>query len=669
MNAPEPPLGERRRQRPFDLDDKSYTPQMWIDDLESLHRSGVCPVPFPNPLHHVAGSGRTDVLEVMLANGGDVNASDGEGCTLLQDAALMGRTGVVQALLAAGADVNRRCRVKDMSALDFAVVRGHADITEAILEHGVDTNASGANGNTPLHHAAAAGVSEMVTLLCVKGASPNTLNRRGRTPLQLAAVLGHSATIQALLASGADGNARNELDGMTALEHAVSGDHVDAATAIMEYGVDVNASGANSDGRTPLHIAAILGRTEMASLLCRKGANVNASSSLGKTPLFVAASSGRMGAVQVLLAAGADTSLRCSVRSMSALDIVVSTGHVDIARAIIDHGADVNAAGPDGRTPLHYAVAEGTLEMVRLLTSKGAEIDKVDGQRRTPLNIATMHGDTDTLRVVLAAGADVTLRCNIGFSPLDCAASQGHVSNVLVLIEHGADVNTSGSRGVTTLHVAALFNRPETIDVLVEAGAEVDRDADGGGTPLHFAAKSSSPAAVRALLQHGACVSKQSQSGETPLLGAAAMAGTLGTAEVVDLLLRRGANEKAITIDGRTVAGMVGSRVEEPDRVVEEIERARKLLANAPADRAWRRRGFLVMCRARYIGDRGHPAHRGDETHGSVAKRTRSHTELARGGAGGWVRAASMLIGVGTDRISLMGNGANLIIETIVGYL
>lgn len=89
------------------------------------------------------------------------------------------------------------------------------------------------------------------------------------------------------------------------------------------------------------------------------------------------------------------------------------------------------------------------------------------------------------------------------------------------------------------------------------------------------------------------------------------------------------------------------------------------LLANAPADKAWRRRCFLVLCRARYPSGRVLLRQVG---YHMIAKRTRSRSEVSRAEVE-WAGGASMLMGAGTDVISLMGDGADVIFEVIVTFL
>ena len=67
---------------------------------------------------------------------------------------------------------------------------------------------------------------------------------------------------------------------------------------------------------------------------------------------------------------------------------------------------------------------------------------------------------------------------------------------------------------------------------------------------------------------------------------------------MVDLLLRSGADEDITNINDNIAYMVAGIEVEEMDRVDEDFNGVERLLLNAPFDRAWRRRGYLVLCRA-----------------------------------------------------------------------
>eukprot|EP00752_Nemacystus_decipiens_P005208 g4727.t1 len=516
--------------------------------------------------------------------------------------------------------------------------------------------------------AAARGRADVVRFLVGKGYCPDVSCPFGHTPLRLAAMGGHLAVVRALLDAGADVSLRCARY-FSALECALSGGHLDVASVLIDYGADVNAPIVN--GITSLHRAALGDEAEHASLLLANGADVDALDDLDRTPLRFAVMGNHVAVARVLLDAGADASVRCAEYS-SSLDLAIILGHVDVATLLIEHGADVDADPIDCcNTPLHHAATHGEAGTASLLLTKGAAVNAVEEYGSTPLSLAAGEGHAATTQVLLAAGADVTIRrFDNGMSALDRAAKRGHVGVLRSMIEHGVDVNAADGTGVTATHIAAMCDKAEAINVLAEAGAKMDlKTEEHGFTPLHFAAFTNYPAAVLALSKHDAPVSARDAVERAPLHYAAAKAGVLGAAEVVDLLLRLGADENAIDRDGQTPADMVGSSMGGEDSVAEEVERVRQLLLNAPADRAWRRRGFLVLCRAHYPSGKVQLQQAGSHAHDAgMSKRTRSRPGLSRAERE-WAGVASMLMGAGSDSISLMGDGADVIFQTVVGYL
>lgn len=146
---------------------------------------------------------------------------------------------------------------------------------------------------------------------------------------------------------------------------------------------------------------------------------------------------------------------------------------------------------------------------------------------------------------------------------------------------------------------AALGNDTEAIEFLVEAGASIDARHGLGHTPLHNAGGNLNVKALRGPLTRVADVNPQSLGNQMALHLAARKSRGKGCAEVVDLLLRSGADEMIVDNNNKVAPDMVDQRHGYMTPLAEEeIERVRNMLANAPADRAWRRRGFMVLCRA-----------------------------------------------------------------------
>lgn len=424
----------------------------------------------------------------------------------------------------------------------------------------------------------------------------------------------------------------------------------------------------------PVAFAAEFGRVDVVEAMLDKGGgryDRDGADSKGYTPIHVAAAKGRAAVVTFLLAAGADAA-RPNDRGLSPLDLAVGLGKVDAVKAFIEHGADllsVKHVG-NGETALHLAAGNGQAEVVSLLCRVGGvDANAVNGDGWTPLHMATLKGEPGTVRALLAAGADAGLVCG-NVSPIGLAATRGHEDVLRAILQHVDDVNsTCTADGQAALHVAAYQSNPWVFEILIGAGAIVDRRDFHGDTPLCIAASHSCPAAVTVLLNHGANVGTKGNAGHAALHMAAAKAGTAETATVVDLLLRWGADENSAADDGRTPADVIGSVVEEQDSIAEDVARVRELLANAPADRSWRRRGFLVLCRAHYPGGRVRLRLECERRDG-VVKRTRSSGRAEQSRAeDDWAGVASMLMGVGSDPVSLMGDGADIIFETIVGFL
>jgi len=279
---------------------------------------------------------------------------------------------------------------------------------------------------TDLHSAASAGDVESVRELLKKGVDPNAKNKYGWTPLHEAASEGHVDVVKLLLEHGADPNAKNE-GGWTPLHVAAYRGHVDVARLLLQYGVDPNVQ--NERGRTPLHVAAIRGRVDVVRFLLEHGANPNARDKDSMTPLHL------MSDYYEFLSL---------LTSYGDMDEVLKYGnpqpprwvpfHVEVAKLLLEHGADLNAKNKYGWTPLHYAALNGRVDIVATLLEHGADPNVQDKFGRTPLHLAASEGRVDVVRLLLERGADPTVKDKDGDTPLDIARRRGH-REVVSLIE------------------------------------------------------------------------------------------------------------------------------------------------------------------------------------------------------------------------------------------
>lgn len=238
----------------------------------------------------------------------------------------------------------------------------------------------------------------------------------------------------------------------------------------------------------------------------------------------------------------------------------VREGGVDSVRSILDKGGDVNASGPDGTTPLHWAAHLGSDSIVKLLLDAKAAADAPNRYGVRPLLLASESGSATVIRLLLDGGADPNAANPAGETPLMLASRSGSIESVRLLLAKRADVNAREAlRGQTALMWAAAEGHQPVIEALIAAGAEVSAVARGPQarvagrdiyfkptrsnrldefTPLLFAVQQGHIGAARALLRHGAWVNESAPDGTSALVLAIAN----GHYELASILLDEGAD-------------------------------------------------------------------------------------------------------------------------------
>lgn len=151
-------------------------------------------------------------------------------------------------------------------------------------------------------------------------------------------------------------------------------------------------------------------------------------------------------------------------------------GDLQALRALLEGGADPGVALGDGLTALHIAAEEGNVDMARLLLDAGADAEaKTRIGSYTPLHLAAGSAHLDVVEVLLRAGADVAGETtNSGATPLHLAARAMAGERVVrALLEHGAAVNAvESAAGQTPLMFAASYGRVGSVRQLLRHGAD-----------------------------------------------------------------------------------------------------------------------------------------------------------------------------------------------------
>ncbi|XP_028135453.1 serine/threonine-protein phosphatase 6 regulatory ankyrin repeat subunit C-like isoform X1 [Diabrotica virgifera virgifera] len=324
-----------------------------------------------------------------------------------------------------------------------------------------------------------------------------------------------------------------------------------------------------TQGLMPLHYAVWQRYYEATQLLLTRGGDVNATDECGYSPLHLSAEHGYTEVVRLLLASGSKVDYRenteeefpRTTKCDEPLRLAIRNKHMEIARMLLEHGADPNkryffgseinlvtdldflqllltfGANPDSRdrsglTPLMKAVRQPQgMEAVLLLLKFGADVNAIADERhdyRTVLHYAVLSGNYEIVNLIIKQGAKLNYdeEYDLGKpSPLDLAILKGDPKVVELLIKSGADVNCSSPIIGSPLHVACADNIPnrfEIMTMLLEAGAdpnlkvysdEFDRNSQLRPVLVEYLASNERPSVevVHLLLRYGARVVMKTQ--------------------------------------------------------------------------------------------------------------------------------------------------------------
>ena len=448
--------------------------------------------------------GNIDVICVLLNAGANPHIADNDGNTCLHDA-VDGDCNkeVLQAIISQDANINATDK-DNVTALMIASWNGNVDAINVLLNAGADPHIADANGYTCLHNAVSGDCSkEVLQEIISHNANINATNKNNVTALMIACWNGNEEAINVLLSAGADPHIA-DANGYKCLHSAVIGDYSkDILQIIIHQGSDVNAE-------SKINSPAIL------------GAGVNAVNKGNVTALMLACGKGNAGAVQVLLNAGANPNIMDCAGDACLHYTVDGECSIRGPEEYIDHCSDVNATNIKKQSSLILVCATGNAYALSVLLNWMADPNLLDTGRDTlHCNPVHSHISEECLQAVVDLGAEIdlyTVKDDTVSDQLRTCTS-GHRESMNLLLQEGADTNINVF-GDTCLHrtlhreYLSLEYDHETLQMLLDHGAPVNATNKNNQTAYMLASHQGNIDAICALLNAGANPSIISTDGD-----------------------------------------------------------------------------------------------------------------------------------------------------------
>ena len=410
------------------------------------------------PLHWGCIGGHEEIVRTILkqAKSDDskscpfskyINRGNAAGYTPFMETAGRNHLAVAKVLLNFGADyVTPRIRKEPPSAtaLHDACWNGSREVVTHLLEVAFQDldkerfsqfiNARDGLGKTPLHNAAQMGRPRIVELLLSNyQADYSTWNKQHFTPLHAASMNGRIEVVTVLLGCASQDKDQNRFTsfvdhkniwGNTVLWDACKEDRPKVVRMLLERGADYTIAGERNI--TPLHMACRQGCLNAATTLLDFASKnpdqahfnstfLNCKGKRNKTPLMDACMTGHGQIARLLLEHGADYTLGDTV-DFTALHYAAYQNRVDCARVLLEHAARdcgkgpfetfLNQQGGDKlRSALHDVARLGYNKVAKIILEYTPAYDTLDTEQKTPLHYAVEGGNKELARdlVVYAA--------------------------------------------------------------------------------------------------------------------------------------------------------------------------------------------------------------------------------------------------------------------------
>ncbi|EWC47693.1 hypothetical protein DRE_02893 [Drechslerella stenobrocha 248] len=483
-------------------------------------------------LHVAASVGFAQLVSALMKNGyaAERDINDTLFNTPLHLAAFLGRPNIVEVLLNSGANLDEGQQGGHSTPLAMAAFNGHCKVMVKLLNRGANPNSLSQEGPV-INDAIGSGNMEAVRLLVEHGA----LLRHDAdedsdipAPLALSALLSDLTMFTYLLDACADKIPPEEYS--KALICSATAGRIEVTKRLLEFRHPQSAF------QETLVAAAEEGNWDIIELVLETCGGLNCDEIFKEAAVGVEQQDRILSVIWNYTRGGISTETLNDSLYLATDNEKEST----VKLLLGEFRANPNATGEDYGNALSAAAFDGTIDIVRALLDHGADVNSIHGWA---LQTAAAQGHLEVVELLVERGADVNARIDEAkFEPstaLQAACVVGKTAIVSHLLKNGADPNLGGGPDTCPIIAACQGGEAEILNMLIDAGAIIERIGGPAlSTPLICAAATLYVDSTQRLLEMGANINAVDDFGDSALL----VAASFGDAQLTAFLLEKGAD-------------------------------------------------------------------------------------------------------------------------------
>ncbi|KAK7185141.1 hypothetical protein DPSP01_000745 [Paraphaeosphaeria sporulosa] len=350
-------------------------------------------------IFHAVKGEQYATLKWLLENNANVHAVDKNGFTALHIAAQESDLEATKLLVEKGANVNARSSERLTPLLCIVDSQG-LNVLRYLHEKGADIEAADNDLDCIAHKAARKGDGAVLLWKAAHdlGCNITASGKRGNTPAHVAAESGSIAILKHLVEENIDIRTSANIDGYTPLMLAARAGKADAVRFLLENGCTHDI--VDTNGTTLVELAIRWGDPSVMQVLQDFGAKFDSvdPSSDKPHPVWHAIQEGQYASVKQVLENGLDPNY--THRGISLLQCAIEAGNTDVARLLMDAGANARKADPHGWSPLHSAAFSGDVGALLLALGRAKDRSPKDEYGWTPLDVAAFYRYEELVKIL-----------------------------------------------------------------------------------------------------------------------------------------------------------------------------------------------------------------------------------------------------------------------------